>query len=140
MSTKIIVLAVCGFAAVYILARVFFNCFHTPRKDTRRNPLPANRTRYMQTDLRPFGSWGQALQIHALNLSMIVGLLSLTTTSMDLYYAALGYVFVGVLILRMAGIPSKTRMAPFGTPVRMWLRCYHAWLWPLYLTGLMQPA
>jgi hypothetical protein len=53
----------------------------------------------------------------------------------ELFSAILFYLFYGFLANRTIGVPITDDLAHLNFSDRLWLRTFHAWLWPVYVFG-----
>ena len=85
--------------------------------------------------LTKYGSLGktQLINIGMLGLNL-VWFYSLSISS-ELFNALFIYLCYGFLVIRGVGIPTTDDLAHLNFSDRLWLRTFHAWLWPYYVLG-----
>jgi hypothetical protein len=94
--------------------------------------------REQQRQATLYGSRRRTLCVHALNMV----LLGLTAASLSysafLFFGLLSYLAVGFgAAAHAAGAPKAAELVGLTFRERTWLRMFHAWQWPLYVTYLL---
>lgn len=56
--------------------------------------------------------------------------------STTLFYVLFAYMIVGFMVLLLVGAPRPADLEGLNISDRIWLRMFHAWLWPVYAIAL----
>jgi hypothetical protein len=93
--------------------------------------------REQQRQATLYGSRRRTLCVHALNMV----LLGLTAASLSysafFFFGLLSYLAVGFGAAHAAGAPKAAELVGLKFRERTWLRMFHAWQWPVYVTYLL---
>jgi len=85
--------------------------------------------------LTKYGSLGKTQLVNMGMLGLnLVWFYSLSISS-ELFNALFIYLCYGFLVIRGVGIPTTDELAHLSFSDRLWLRTFHAWLWPYYVWG-----
>lgn len=55
------------------------------------------------------------------------------TISSAIFLSLFGYLCIGFLVIRAFGVPKFDDLVHLNRGDRLWLRTFHAWLWPVYV-------
>lgn len=132
-------LAICGFVA-YRLVRWLW-----PIAEQRKNLTPLQMVERaiqvpveeQQRQATKYGTRKKTLVIHAVNFALLLAWMRFGAGSPAVFWGVLAYLVIGFLMLRSLRVPPASDLEALNLNERLWLRVFHAWLWPAYLMYIL---
>ena len=82
-----------------------------------------------------YGSWGKTNVVNFSMLGLLIAWCYTILISSELFTAIFIYLCYGFLSNRTIGVPITDDLAHLNFSDRLWLRTFHAWIWPVYVLG-----
>lgn len=82
-----------------------------------------------------YGSWRKTAVVNFSMFGLFIALYYIFSISGELFSAILFYLCYGFLTNRTIGVPITDDLAHLNFSDRLWLRTFHALLWPVYVFG-----
>lgn len=83
-----------------------------------------------------YGSRKKTLVVNIGTAAVLMGWCYSALISTTLFYVLFAYMIVGFVVLLLIGAPKPEDLAGLKISDRLWLRMFHAWLWPVYVMVL----
>jgi hypothetical protein len=134
-----VILAVCGVIAYGLLRWL------RPIAKQRRHLTPLQMIRQvvagpgqaLERQGTKFGARAKTVVIQLVNMSLLLGAAAVAKSYPGISLLILTYQVIGLVLTKSLGVPPAADLEPFNLVDRIWLRVFHAWLWPVYLAYML---
>lgn len=133
------ILAICGVIA-YVLRRWLGQIAKQRRQLTPLQMIQQAVTapgKALEREATKFGTRRKSVVIQLVNMSLLLTAVASWKSYPGISLVIFAYQVIGLALTRILDVPPAVDLEPLNLVDRIWLRVFHAWLWPAYLAYML---